>query len=129
MKKTTCRHCGAIDSHYSFNCYKRSKTPTPIGDYTMTKKPTPIPKVSSKEKKRQVAYNALRKEFMKQFPVCQFKECKRPSEHAHHIRGRIGEMLLDTTEWMAVCAEHHLYIHENDKECRELGYLKSRLGK
>lgn len=96
---------------------------------TATKTAKPINKVSSKEKKRQVAYMALRKEFMKQYPECMFKDCHRPSTECHHIRGRVGELLLDTTEWMAVCTEHHHYIHQNDKECRELGYLKSRLGK
>lgn len=141
MKKKICSSCG-------IECFLWKSTPklckscalknsTPIGTFTMTSNKTlqtpknikPISKQSDKEKKRQTAYSALRKVYMEQHPKCMFKDCQRPSTECHHIRGRLGDYLLDTSEWMAVCNEHHVHIHNNDKESRELGYLKSRLGK
>jgi len=86
-----------------------------------------IAKVSDKQKKLNTAYMALRKTYMEQNPKCMFKGCHRPSTECHHVRGRGEKYMLDTSEWMAVCSEHHRHIHDNDKESRELGYLKSRL--
>jgi len=142
MKLKICSSCG-------IECYLWKSNPklckscdlknsTSIGSFKITyktsnktlhppKKQKPIPNMSEKEKKRQQAYLALRKIYMAQHTKCMFKDCQRLSEECHHIVGRVGERLLDTTEWMAVCSEHHRYIHDNDKECRELGYLKSRL--
>lgn len=149
MKKKTCDGCG-------IECYlwkARSKTQlglckscalkqsTPIGNIKIgtktanegEKKPykprSPINKRSDKKKKIDAAYKVLRGRYMKDHPICQFRECNRKSEETHHIRGRGKEYMLDTREWMAVCKIHHDWIHANDKESRELGYLKSRLGK
>lgn len=129
MKKdNVCSHCGAINQHFSFQCFKKpSKEPTPIGDYTMTKKPTPIPKVSSKEKKRQVAYNALRKEFMKQFPVCQVKlgGCDHKSTDVHHtfMGADRSKYFLDSSTWVSTCRVCHTALHSklSTEELIELG--------
>lgn len=154
MKDNICPHCKAVNSHFGFKCHTQRKpikkrfevnlkqllednpdakeftfqvgSNKPLRD---TKTPKPISKQSDKEKKRQVAYMALRKTYMEQHDKCMFKDCNIQSTECHHIRGRGKEYMLDTSEWMAVCSEHHRYIHDNDKECRELGYLKSRLGK
>jgi len=114
------------------------KQATPIGNYKITtkssdikpvEKRTPINKKSDKQKKIDAAYSVLRKQFMKDHPLCMFKNCISISTECHHIRGRGKDYMLDSREWMAVCKPHHDYIHANDKESRELGYLKSRLGK
>lgn len=89
---------------------------------------SPINSKSDKQKKIDAAYRVLRGQYMKDHPKCMFKDCQSHSEECHHIRGRSKEYMLDTREWMAVCKIHHDWIHANDKEARELGYLKSRLG-
>lgn len=130
MKPNICKHCQSVNQHFSFQCPSQRKPilPKPNKAVQSTKSSKPISKVSDKQSRLNKAYSVLRKEYMKARPLCMFEGCTRKSEEVHHVRGRIGEYLLDTTEWMAVCSEHHRYIHENDKECRELGYLKSRLG-
>lgn len=133
-----CDECG--DKHYAkgkcklhyrmpsqLNPKPIKKTGTPIGSFVMTKNPTPIPKVSSKEKKRQVAYNALRKEFMKQFPMCQVQlsGCLGTSTDIHHLyfgADRYGHF-LDSSSWKTTCRHCHHLIHDvlSSKELITLG--------
>lgn len=128
-RKSACMQCARKYAKPIYKGVKMIESTKPLNKPIQAyKKVKPINKMSDKEKKRQSAYNALRKVYMSQHDRCMFKDCQRPSTECHHIRGRGKEYMLDTSEWMAVCSEHHRYIHDNDKESRELGYLKSRLG-
>lgn len=120
MKKdNVCPHCKAVNSHFGFQCASQrkpiKKTGTPIGSFTMTKRQQPISKVSSKEKKRQVAYNTLRKEFMKQFPVCQvkFDGCSHKSTDVHHtfMGADRSKYFLDSSTWVSICRFCHTHLH------------------
>ena len=122
-----CREC-AMKSATQVGNYKLT-TKSISSDIKPVEKRTPINKKSDKQKKIDAAYSVLRKQFMKDHPLCMFKNCISISTECHHIRGRGKDYMLDSREWMAVCKPHHDYIHANDKESRELGYLKSRLGK
>ncbi len=86
----------------------------------------PIAKVSEKRKKENLLYEKVRNEYMQKHPKCEFKGCNSQSEDLHHMRSR-KYYLCDTSVFMAVCRNHHTWIHENDKESRDLGYLKSSL--
>jgi hypothetical protein len=41
----------------------------------------------------------------------------------HHIRGRLGKLLLDQNYWLAVSAEGHRWIHDHPGEARAHGWL------
>jgi len=41
----------------------------------------------------------------------------------HHMRGRIGRLLCDSSFWLAVSADGHRWIHENIEKARELGFV------
>lgn len=139
MKETICKHCSAVNQHYSFQCHTQRKPIKPKvtemswEQYQAKKKsktkekPKPIKKISDKQKKINAAYTALRKVFMQTNPICQFRGCVAKSTECHHVRGRGKEYMLDTSTWMALCSHHHDWCHHNDKEARELGYIKSRL--
>lgn len=72
-------------------------------------------------------YLDLRRQFLKDNPICQFKDCLEWSTQCHHKRGREGPWLTDITEFMACCATHHTWIEDNREEAAAMGYLKLRL--
>jgi hypothetical protein len=54
---------------------------------------------------------------------CAFPRCGKVATECHHVRGRIGRLLLDRRFWLPVCLEHHRRIHERPAEARSLGLL------
>jgi len=85
-------------------------------------KRTPIKKMSDKTAKLNKVYSVACKQFKKDHPVCQYEECKAPTQDVHHMAGR-GINLLNQSTWLAVCRGHHTYIHLNPRESRKSGYL------
>lgn len=91
------------------------------------KKPKPISKLSDKEKKRQVAYMALKKEHMKRYPLCQAHliGCLGVSTDIHHLFMGADRLkyFLDTTTWKTVCRNCHSTIHDklSNEKLIELG--------
>lgn len=81
-----------------------------------------IPKMSEGMKKKYQEYRPARDKYMKEHPICEFKNCTKVSQDLHHKAGR-GANLSRPETFMAVCRAHHNYIHANPKEARELGYL------
>ena len=51
-------------------------------------------------------------------------KCKRKSDKSpHHIRGRLGRLLILIEFWLPVCRKCHNWIHQNPNAARELGML------
>lgn len=55
--------------------------------------------------------------------VCAFPKCRQVATSCHHVRGRIGRLLLDERFWVPVCRVHHARIHARPAEARALGLL------
>lgn len=57
--------------------------------------------------------------------ACVARDCMdlKKSTQCHHIRGRVGDLLLDERGWIPVCAECHDWIDRNRNKARELGLL------
>lgn len=72
-------------------------------------------------------YKKLSKTFLKTNPICEVKDCGKPSSDTHHRAGRIGNLLTDTALFMAVCRKHHKQITDNSKWAIQEGYSLSRL--
>lgn len=68
-------------------------------------------------------YSKLRKKYLEDYPNCMIYPHLKSTD-IHHMRGRIGDLLCDTSWWMALSREAHSWIHDNPKEAREKGYLK-----
>lgn len=80
-----------------------------------------IKRVSKKQAAKNRKYAKRRKEFLidKFCPVT-----GGVATEVHHIRGRVGDLLLDETYWLAVSTEGHRWIHNNVAEARKKGWIK-----
>ncbi len=113
------------------------------------KRNKPIRRVSKKRAVQNRIYLAKRAKFLEAHPFCQATIlkagideqavimnngfvikvgschgiCVPRSTEIHHVRGRIGEMLLNEDHWLAVGRKEHDWIHGNGKEARLLGLL------
>lgn len=118
-----CKNCkDKFDQKYFLQKYCMKKDEC-IKEAYKSKIQKPIKKVSEKTKKLNATYNKLRKEFIKG------KTCPVTNEKAteiHHMKGREYERLNDVKEWLAVSRKGHKWIHENPKQAREKGWLKSK---
>jgi hypothetical protein len=98
------------------------------------KKPTtkakPIAPRSQKRSKEEKLYSAKRVLFLLEFPMCQANiqgVCKGQATEVHHKKGRIGNDLLDETNWLALCHNCHEYIENNREFAMEKGYSIKRI--
>lgn len=93
----------------------------------------PIKKVSDKQAERNDEYKIVRDEFMLEHPICQANinnsktKCSKNSTDCHHVAGKVGNLYLDKSNFLAVCRPCHNYIEINPKEAKELGFSKNRL--
>lgn len=89
------------------------------------KKIVKIKQVSDKRAVQLKEYSKLRKEFLKEHPMCEIYPDKKAVEVHHTYPGanRI-KYFLEEDSWMAVSREGHNWIHENVKQSKVLGYLK-----
>lgn len=102
---------------------------------SVPKKPQPIKKnkeykIPPKSKKLGQAeriYHVLRKDYLKDHPVCECgrNNCKRKATDIHHKKGR-GEYLNDVRYLLAVSRVCHQWIETHPKEAKELGLSISR---
>lgn len=102
------------DNCLSEECKKVQKT---------TVKPKPIQKLSGKRKQEMFQYLKLRQEFLpgKICPVTGNK-----ATEIHHMRGRIGKLLLDTKYWLPVTREGHIKIENNSDWAYKNGFSAKR---
>lgn len=98
------------------------------------KKPTtkakPIAPRSQKRSKEEKLYSAKRVLFLLEFPMCQANiqgVCKGQATEVHHKKGRIGNDLLDETNWLALCHNCHEYVENNREFAMEKGYSIKRI--
>lgn len=152
MKPTVCRHCGSINTHYSFQCPTIRKpiarvsknnnivSNLKVGDTFETKEgpcriveieKTPIAPISKQQKKRLAEYRIIRDQFMKEHPMCQafLSGCTGRSGDLHHKAGKIGKLLTDVRYFMAVCRSCHNWIGQNHSEALKYGFVTTRTDK
>lgn len=95
-------------------------------------KPTttkPLAPRSQKRAKQELEYSTKRKIFMQEHPLCQANIsglCTNNSTDVHHIAGRVGELLLDTSLWLSVCRSCHVWIETHPHESTQLGFRRSK---
>ena len=93
------------------------------------KRRTPIRKVSVKQSALLRQYMKQRKVFLEAHPWCEVSSLHNdrpnPATDIHHMKGR-GKYLLDESTWLAVSRYAHVWIHNNPKQARALGYILPR---
>jgi hypothetical protein len=81
---------------------------------------------SAKRIAQEREYSKVRREFLNEFDGCQVSGCNNPSDQVHHKKGRIGALLTDVSEFLAVCASCHIEIENNPIWAKENGYSGNR---
>jgi hypothetical protein len=141
-----CKHCGkypVFAKELCRNCqYLRtdSKKPKPLKrtalrkgiltnkDKSVIRKR--IKPISDKRAKEMQTYKVMRMEFLQERPKCEICiALKEPvindSTEVHHKwsgKDRATHF-LDISSWLAVCREHHIFLHSNPKWARENEFL------
>ena len=85
-------------------------------------KRTRLKPISNKRRTQLRDYYILRKDFLRQNPVCEICKRNKPWD-VHHQKGRNGRLLLNDFYWLAVCRGCHDLIHEHPAWAREQGYI------
>lgn len=113
----------STDKYCSRECFNKNKTP----NLQLKSIYKPIKKVSDKRKIENAKYLLLRIEFLGK---PENKKCPitgKPTTDVHHMKGRIGSLLLDTRYWVALSREGHKFVEENPEWAKENGYSLNRL--
>ena len=87
----------------------------------------PISKISKKKKIELAKYTVLRIQFLGK---PENRKCPITGEKTtdiHHMKGRTGDLFLDTRFWLAVSRNGHRMIEENPEWAKEKGYSLNRL--
>jgi len=122
------KFCGSTSCTEAENKYKeeklkeRQKKPN-----LQLSKMKPIKKVSDKRALENIIYNSERIKFL-QLPenrICPITN--QPTTDVHHMKGRIGSLLLDKRFWKALSREGHKFVEENPIWAKENGYSLNRL--
>jgi hypothetical protein len=87
------------------------------------KKRPPIPRVSGKRAVQLREYRGIRKVYLTDHPFCEFPSCQSTATEIHHKKRRVGAMLNKTNHFMAICSEHHRWLHNKPREARHMGLL------
>lgn len=98
--------------------------PDPKPEKKVKDKKYRIPKASKKREKENKQYLIQREKFLPG------KFCPINGEQAtevHHMKGRIGKLLLDENYWLGVSSEGHDKIEKNPEWAKEMGYSLNRL--
>lgn len=122
-KKDECGLCGGVKFIYAkklcHSCYT----------FRQKQNQKAIPKISKKQKVRIGDYSIARAEYLEKHIRCEARvECVGDyATEIHHSRGRIGNLLTDKKNFLAVCRRCHTWIEENPAKAKELGFSKNRL--
>jgi hypothetical protein len=104
---------------------KRREQKLGIVTIGVVKKITKIKPRSKKMDKNMVIYNKLRKQFLKEHPICPVTG--EMATDIHHKRGRLGKLLLDQKFWLAVSRKGHKAIEANPEWAKKMGFSENRL--
>jgi hypothetical protein len=133
--KKMCDGCGELrliwknkeGKRYCKQCWSAHSVTTKV-------KPTQkrISPRSPKRIKQDLLYSQKRKVYLSSNPMCKAHLptiCTQTATDIHHMAGRIGELYLDETYWVALCRACHSYVEAHPKEARDMGLSVLRLNK
>ena len=133
-KKKKCSGCGELTiiwksegrEKYCKQCWSCHKTSGVR--QTSAKTRTALSPRSPKQKRIDAAYSIMRKSYLDTHGMCNahLGGCTTHATDIHHKEGR-GEKTLDSTTWIAVCRNCHIWIETHPKEAKELGLSGQRL--
>lgn len=130
-KTGPCLDCGRETRLIAGRCqYHYWKHRNSVNKQTLLKPHKPISPVSTKQKQRLAKYALVRAEYLAEHPTCEAKigyTCRGRAVDIHHKKGRIGDLLTDKSNFLAVCRECHSEIELRPEWAKEMGFSESRL--
>ncbi len=86
-------------------------------------------RLSKKRAKQYRDYSKVRKDFLLENPYCQARipGCMIEATEVHHSKGKIGDMLTDINNFVAICRSCHGWVETHPAKAKEMGLSKSRL--
>lgn len=90
----------------------------------------PIAKRSKKRALEEVKYSKKRKIFLDKHSVCKMNikgHCTTKATEIQHLKGRIGDLLLDENFWCPACSPCHRYATDHPEEAIENEWAVLRL--
>lgn len=120
-KKKICKNCLTEQYIWSKRMCKKCAS--------LSVKRKPIAKLSVKRKVENVEYLKLRLEYLNEHQNCEAKiaGCNIFATQIHHRAGRIGNLLTDTSLFLAVCGHCHRVIELNPNFAKQHGFSENRL--
>lgn len=102
----------------------------PKAPSVMPKPAKRIPPRSSKRRKQEAQYLRDRESFLAARPRCEMKLhcCTAWATEVHHMRGRVGALLLDQEWWLPGCHACHAAVTVNPQMAYDLGLSAHRNG-
>lgn len=117
--KRYCRRCAQTTEELT--CTKSEEKPT---------RAYRIPAHSSKRADQEREYKIERRIYLDQNPICDMKIlglCTTKATTVQHLKGRIGDLLLNKEFWMPACWPCHSYADTHPAEAIENGWALPRL--
>jgi hypothetical protein len=107
----------------------REFKPQPKPEPRAKKSKAKIKPVSTKQAKALSNYAKVRKDFLSKHLFCEanLTGCLVIADQIHHVEGRLGELLIDPNNFLAVCGVCHRFIEDNPTEALKMGFSKKRL--
>lgn len=97
-----------------------------------TKKQYKIRSRSPKRSEEEKIYTSKRIIFLNENPICKMKIpglCVTKANTVQHLKGRIGDLLLDTKFWIPACLPCHQYATDHPAEAIDNGWSLLRNAK
>jgi hypothetical protein len=137
IKKKPCDRCGELNIIWKNDGGKRFCKQCWSAHSAKSKpKPTAVqkrlPQRSPKRIIQESIYSEKRKIYLSKHSMCKAHLpgiCTQMATDVHHMAGRVGELYLDETHWIALCRACHMWIEEHPKEAKEMGFSINRLNK
>lgn len=107
----------------------RDFKPQPKPEPRAKKPKAKIKPVSTKQAKALTEYAKVRKQFLAEHLYCEanLTGCLIVADQCHHITGKLGALLIDPNNLLAVCGVCHRFIEDNPTEALKMGFSKKRL--
>jgi hypothetical protein len=110
----------SLQKYCNWQCEKKYKPHS-----QKPKKVFSIRKVSKKQAELNKIYSKLRLEFLllPENQICPITKQPTTDIHHKHAGSNRSKYFLETSTWLAVSRDGHIWIHENTIKAKELGYL------
>lgn len=94
---------------------------------TKKKKSFYISPLSAKKARQLIEYRKIRDEYFREHPRCEFLGCYKTNITLHHMKGRVGGLLLDKRYFKSLCMKHHQWVELNPEQAKKMSLSLSRL--